>query len=350
MFGTFHKTNTRRSRLSVLTMLAVLAPAGIVSPLTIAPVSALSLAEEDAEGVAAAEKSRIVSVALPEGAFRYSGKEKTARLADALKALSGKDKAFGKVEVLVWPGGESPKKAFAEALEEAGYTYTPQSSVKMDEGKITPFACTLKEKEEGSDKKVELRGIWIEQGETTLLTWAAVDAEEDKAEEPAPEKPAKSEKSSPAKETAKASSDAKGSKVPADLLGDWSWTTISSVNYKDTGTNRLAEPSGMSVKFTFTKDGRYKKFFYVRQRTYSLVSEATTTEEGTVTFGENSFTLHPEKGYYKGNTGSRIIDRPMKPEERKTVVHRWEWRTDKDKRQLYIGFDPEHMSLFRPGK
>ena len=142
-----------------------------------------------------------------------------------------------------------------------------------------------------------------------------------------------------------------GSKTPADLLGSWSWTTISGVNYKDTTTGQLSAPSGMSAKFTFTRDGRYKFFFYVRQQTYSLVTESTTNAEGTVTFGDDgTFTVRPTRGHYKGHTGSRIIDRPMTEAERKPVVWYWEWRTEDGKRKLYIGPGKNSMSLFKPDK
>ena len=148
----------------------------------------------------------------------------------------------------------------------------------------------------------------------------------------------------------KASAANSAGKIPADLLGSWSWTTISSVNYKDTTTGQLSAPSGMSAKFTFTKDGRYKFFFYVRQQTYSLVTESTTNAEGTVTFGDGTFTVRPAKGHYKGHTGSRIIDRPMTEAERKPVVWYWEWRTEDGKRKLYIGPGKSSMSLFKPDK
>ena len=150
---------------------------------------------------------------------------------------------------------------------------------------------------------------------------------------------------------AKAAAANSGSRTPADLVGSWSWTTISGVNYKDTTTGQFSAPSGMSAKFTFTKDGRYKFFFYVRQQTYSLVSESTTNAEGKVTFGDDgTFTVRPSKGHYKGHTGSRVIDRPMTETERKPVGWYWEWRTEDGKRKLYIGPGKSSMSLFKPDK
>jgi len=137
--------------------------------------------------------------------------------------------------------------------------------------------------------------------------------------------------------------------APADMIGTWTWTTISSVNYQDTVTKQLAEPSGMSARFTFLPNGRFKYFFYVRQRTYSLVTEAATTEEGTVTFNpDGTFTMKATKGHYKGNTGSRIIDRDMTATERKPHIYHYEWReADGGKKQLYIGPSADSLSPFQ---
>lgn len=139
-------------------------------------------------------------------------------------------------------------------------------------------------------------------------------------------------------------------RVPADLVGTWSWTTIGSVGYVDTTTHQLAAPSGMSARFTFTADGRYQMFFYVRQQTYGLVSESTTTTEGKVTFADDgSFTMVPRKGHYRGHTGSRPIDRPMTAAERKPVTYRWQWRDGDAGRELYLGPSETSLSRFTPG-
>ena len=139
-------------------------------------------------------------------------------------------------------------------------------------------------------------------------------------------------------------------RVPADLVGTWSWTTIGSVGYVDTTTHQLAAPSGMSARFTFTADGRYQMFFYVRQQTYGMVSESTTTHEGTVVFAaDGSFTMKPKKGHYRGHTGARVIDRAMTAAERKPVTYRWQWRDGDAGRELYLGPSATSLSRFTPG-
>lgn len=139
---------------------------------------------------------------------------------------------------------------------------------------------------------------------------------------------------------------------PANIVGPaWSWTTISGVGYKNSTTGQLLSPSGMSAKFTFTKDGRYKKFFYIQQRTYDMVTQSTTTEDGTATFYDNgTVLLTPVSGHYLGNIGSKIIDRDMTATERKPTTWSWEWRTENGKQKLYIGPGPSSLKPFEHDK
>ena len=137
------------------------------------------------------------------------------------------------------------------------------------------------------------------------------------------------------------------SSTPADLVGTWSWTTIGGVDYVDTTTGAMSAPSGMSARFTFTADGRYQMFFYVRQQTYGMVTESTTTHEGTVVFAaDGSFTMKPKKGHYRGHTGARVIDRAMTAAERKPLTYRWQWQDGEDGRALYLGPSESALSRF----
>lgn len=337
MSNTTRNLSSHRFSLSALALMISLPLTGVAASLTAAPAQAtITQAEDNSEpGLVSAKKSQIVPIALPSDAFRFTGKKESAQLVEALKNLAKQNQAtIGEVEVLLWQGGDAAKKDLPDRLEKAGYAYAPKPAMKLDEGTITLFTAASKA------KKGSLLGLWVAQKESLLLAWTlTTPADKASAIEPTAQSESLSV-SEPASNTLPA-------KIPADLIGDWSWTTIGSVNYVDTNTNQLTAPSGMSAKFTFTRDGRYKKFFYVRQCTYSLVSEATTTEEGTVTFGEDSFTMHPQKGHYKGNTGSRLIDRDMTREERKVTTYRWEWRSENGKRLLYIGPDAKSLSLFK---
>jgi|GEM_PF-3578834 hypothetical protein len=311
------------------------------------------------EGVAKVYISTLAPIKLPEGTYRSLSTEDVAKFEEALQkiATAGGGK-LGDVEVLVWPeNGNAHRKTVEGTLKSGGYTYVAEDALEAEGAKMTPFGA-VKDKTSGKG----LVGMWIENEGLVLLAWGTFrrgDAPAEDAEkpteilpshpDPAPAKPA------PAKKTAAAARPAPGKGgIPGDLIGSWEWTTISGVNYQDMNTGRLMEPSGMATKFTFTKDGHFKFFFYVRQRTYNLVTQSTTTSEGTVKFnGDGTFTLYPEKGHYKGNTGSRVIDRPMTAEERKPTTYAYEWRNENGKRELYVAPGKQrsdNMSRFRPAK
>jgi len=327
------------------------AKAAPVAPAPAAP--RVSLAVED--GVEKATRSKIAPVALPADAHRSTAADDIAKFEDALqKIATAAGGRIGQVEVLIWQNAsEKPMKALTATLKEAGYGYASESPMKSDGSTVTPFGAVR------ADKKGGLLGLWVEDGGYLLLAWGTFtgngtagssDGGESTAAAPAPTGreevlPAGEPEAEPRQAATPAG------KVPADMLGAWSWTTISSVGYQNQTTGQLAEPSGMSTRFDFTKDGRYKFMFYVRQRTYNLVTESTTTSEGTVKFnGDGTFTLYPEKGHYKGHTGSKPLDRPMTAAERKPSHYAYEWRTEDGKRSLYVSPGKErsaNMSRFK---
>lgn len=274
-----------------------------------------------------APTSNIASIQLPEGTLRSTDEASRTQFEDALKQVVGKNNGvLGKVEALIWKAGTTAMKEVPSRLKAAGYEYSTRDMFEAEGAKVTPMTASRK------DKKNNLLGMWLEKDGLVLLVWGQYKTENtDKIAAPAAQ-----------------ISKSEGGRVPADIIGKWSWTTISSVGYQNTVTGQLTEPSGMSAKFTFTRDGHYTKFFYIHQRTYSLVTESTTTEEGTVMFNDDgTFVVKPAKGYYKGHTGSRIIDRPMTDTERKPTTWYYEWRTTNGKRQLYIGPTKASLSLFK---
>lgn len=283
------------------------------------------LVQEGVEKAVHSKVTSVVSIRLPDGGFRSTAKDDNETLRQALiKFAQVSPGKLGAVEVLVWPAEAQPIQKLNTCLKEAGYSYLARPSVDAEPGRITPLAAVRR------DKKDDLVGMWIEtSNKMVLLVWG-VASSESPTNKPTP----------PAVAPAGA--------TPEALLGDWSWTTISTVGYQDRTTGRLAEPSGMSAQFSFLAGGRYKMVFYVRQRLYNLPSESTTTEEGIVVFGaEGTFTLQPERGYYKGNSAGKPIDRPMSESERKQHTYLWEWRENNGKRQLYIGPNKSSMSPFK---
>lgn len=181
--------------------------------------------DDDDRGLNAVKRSAIIDLALPDKAMRFTGKKEVGQFAEALKSIAKRNNAqIGEVEVLVWtPGGEAPKTGLAGKLKDAGYGYTAQPSIKMDDGKLTPFAAIQQEKSEANTKqeKRNLVGLWVDQDGTTLLAWTivrAANAPSDKTEEPATEA---SIKETPVKETAKeAPTKASSSEEPIVLNAD----------------------------------------------------------------------------------------------------------------------------------
>jgi hypothetical protein len=342
-----HQTNNNPSSIqeTIITQRRMTVKSNIIKRITtclaalaaIATVTALP-ARADEEGVEKAPASAIAPIRLPAGAMRSTDEASMAQFEAGLKQVAKNNNGtVAKVEALIWTDGKMAKKELPACLKEAGYAYTAKDTFEAEGAKVTPMAAARK------DKKGDLLGMWIEKDGLTLLVWGQYKG--DNADKPRKEVlPDNNETPAPAAPAGKT----EGGKVPADIVGAWSWTTISGVNYRDTITHQLASPSGMSAKFTFTKDGHYTKFFFISQRTYSLVTESTTTEEGTVTFNDDgTFLVKPAKGYYKGNTGSRIIDRPMTDAERKPITWYWEWRTVDGKKQLYIGPGKASLSPFK---
>ncbi|RYX84381.1 hypothetical protein EON83_10740 [bacterium] len=136
--------------------------------------------------------------------------------------------------------------------------------------------------------------------------------------------------------------------TPSEMVGKWRWSTQSLINYENQTTGSI-DGSGMSTSLTFTKDGRYTFNFYVKMRTYNLVSEANTYSEGTVTWKNGQFTLHPVKGHYLGwYNGKQKTNRDMTTAERqKNTQWHWKWDIKDNKRVLMMGMTPTNLSQFK---
>lgn len=340
-------------------MLRYLTFAATVAALTLAPLPTTAAKPAPAAARPAAEpspvekvtSSRLTGVSLPDGALRIIDAGMSGELTGALKGIAQeKGATLGGTEALLWGGpghnaarNDGIKASLVKKLEAAGFRYKSTGEMDIKQGKATLFTA-----EKGAKQSV--LGVIVAADEYLAVAWGEVGRKEVLPENTRPEEAKTQEE--PGTEAAPAKKDKPGA-TPAELLGrTWSWTTISSVNYQNKTTGQLSSPSGMSAKFTFLPNGRYKYFFYIRQQTYSLVTQATSTHEGTVTFnGDGTFNLHAEKGHYTGNTGTKVIDRAMTDEERsKPQVFSYEWRRENGKRELYIGPSKSSLSRFRPDK
>lgn len=154
-------------RTSVLVLLTGLPLSVAVSPVLVSPAYAMQADDVDEAGFLMAKKSKVVSVALPAGAFRYTGKKEIAKYTEALGKLAGANHGpLGEVEVLLWQDGKSAQKALPDLLKKAGYGYATQEAVKLDAGRIIPFSASRPEGEG------EVVAVWVEQGDAVLLAWA----------------------------------------------------------------------------------------------------------------------------------------------------------------------------------
>jgi hypothetical protein len=169
-----------RTRLSAVCALALLPFGGAVSLTASTPAYAVTFEDEE-QGLISTKKSKIVSVALPEGAFRYVGKKEIERFAEVLGAMAKERKTgIGTVEVLVWQNGAGAKKTLPALLKKEDFTYEPKDEVKIDgDGRITPFVL--------EHEKGDILGIWIAKDDNLLLAWAKVRAEGEKDAEPVSE-------------------------------------------------------------------------------------------------------------------------------------------------------------------
>jgi len=312
------------------------------------------------EEVELASTSKLTGIELPAGTLRLGDKSVPADVTRALTALiqaSGPQVKRGRIEVLTWTGNGFNKSRGSDLMAEVGGVlrgsgWTYETSEQPDQG----FSLVSATNTVPAPRAVI--GFWAPTDEALVLAWTEMLAATPQAVESnpphasnTPVAPAKSTSPEQKAHNASASSSYKGNgAVPAELIGSWRWTTISGSNYVDRTTGQITDNAGgMSAGFTFEKDGHYKFNFYVRQRTYGLVTEAFTTHEGTVTFEAGKFTLHPTKGHYRGSIAGKPLDRPMSQDEmKKNNVYFWKWATKDGKRQLMVGPSEDSMSHFKP--
>lgn len=173
----------RLFRTSALVLMAALPFSAVVAPQLLAPAIAAPAEDEEEAGLLSAKKSKVVPIALPAGAFRYTGKKELAKYAEALSKLVGPNHGpLGEVELLLWQDRETPRKALPDLLKQAGYGYATRDALKLDAGRIIPF---LAARPNGAG---DVLAMWIEQGDALMLAWAvaAPAAGKERAPEPKP--------------------------------------------------------------------------------------------------------------------------------------------------------------------
>jgi hypothetical protein len=345
----------RAAALVPLGLLTVVA--AIAAPTLVTASPALAAAPATGEAVVMSRLEGFSYFQLPDNGKRLADARLTRELTERLKDYA-KDQGItltGAAELVVYEG---------EAATDFTRTMLQSSCTGMGMNYKDGPGDRFTARSTGGDN-LAVVGFWTVRDGALILTWGSSGP---KKEEPTPlgtDTPAASTgaSSEPVRiidvshptpiSPAPSGPPASGRKIapPASIVGGtWSWTSIARVGYVNTTTGSLASPSGMSARFSFTKDGRYQYFFYVQQIAYGLPSQSTTRESGTATFYDDGrVILRPSKGHYDGENGSNVINRDMTESERRPRTFYWEWRTDGGKRQLYLGPSRGSMSLFKRG-
>jgi hypothetical protein len=143
--------------------------------------------------------------------------------------------------------------------------------------------------------------------------------------------------------------------VPAGasaLIGTWGFTTISGTTYwdKSTGAYR-GSGSGGSQSYTFSPNGTYKLFNYVKAGSYGWETQALTWENGKYTVKGDTVTLRPTSGKYQvmdNRVAKNNYSRPMRPAERKVKTFVWSRGEDaNNKPVLRLGKSADSLSEYK---
>ncbi len=105
------------------------------------------------------------------------------------------------------------------------------------------------------------------------------------------------------------------------LIGTWGFTTISGTTYWDKSTGAyIGSGSGGSQSYTFSPDGTYKMFNYVKAGSYGWETQALTWENGRYIVKGDTIILRPVSG--KFDQESFVLQCPLEhlPDLR-IVVH-----------------------------
>lgn len=114
-------------------------------------------------------------------------------------------------------------------------------------------------------------------------------------------------------------------KIPADLVGEWRYTSVRGTTYWDTSSGAyLGHGGGNSGLYVFAKDGTFKEYVYMENSpTVGWTTKIYTTTEGKVEVEGDTVKLTVLKGHYK-TQDNRVprynIDRDMTPEEAKKMA------------------------------
>ncbi|RYG25594.1 hypothetical protein EON82_06550 [bacterium] len=124
-------------------------------------------------------------------------------------------------------------------------------------------------------------------------------------------------------------------KLPADLVGEWRYTTIRGTSYYDrTNGSYLGHAGGNSDTLKLSADGTYQEYVYIENSpSAGWTTKIFTTTKGKATIEDGKLVLTPTEGHYKtedNRVAKYNIDRDMTPEEVKKGLRTYPFRLDTD--------------------
>jgi hypothetical protein len=134
-------------------------------------------------------------------------------------------------------------------------------------------------------------------------------------------------------------SNPKATKVPASVVGEWFWGTVSPSYYVDRNTGEfLGNSSGGGSSFVFKADGTYQRYVLIQTRLGGSTSEIFAVSQGTVVFDEakGTFTLRPTKGNYTFTDNKKQRKRPMEKDELERAGLEFTYRLAKEDGKTYL--------------
>lgn len=92
-----------------------------------------------------------------------------------------------------------------------------------------------------------------------------------------------------------------GRPAPANLVGKWSSSRLSMINYRDRYTGTFAPPSGSIFSYTIAADGTFEYSGYMQSSMYNCTIVVFRWQRGTLAAEGQRLTLTPREGklYYK---------------------------------------------------
>lgn len=139
--------------------------------------------------------------------------------------------------------------------------------------------------------------------------------------------------------------------MPAGVAGRWVATSSSATSYFDKNDRFIGNASGNAQIYEFDGKGNFTYYLMMEMRTGGLMSRVNNSCKGTVTFTDNTFTLHPVSGHYHTEFGSRVTDRPMNSEDMGKLAKPLNWRLETGadgKPRFIVSFSDGSKYEFKP--